>query len=187
MGGLRSSLGIWLLWGIIPWNRNVNIWMKIIIFNFKELGTFLWYSEICKNVNYLQMFRFNKILKMVTHHGAYTVQQTSIYHISRWCRHPVSRLVTAVSWRQPPWITGNSTRQSAWRRTWRDYWFSGDGHRVCKCQSDQFMTYCLPSPYLCMVARYSLPHMLKSLHRLAIAIIVDSTNEEWMTKKLMLI
>ena len=49
------------------------------------------------------------------------------------------------------------------------------------------MTYCLPSPYLCMVARYSLPHMLKSLHRLAIAIIVDSTNEEWMTKKLMLI
>ena len=30
-----------------------------------------------------------------------------------------------------------------------------------------------------MVARYSLPHMLKSLHRLAIAIIMDSTNEEW--------
>ena len=29
-------------------------------------------------------------------------------------------------------------------------------------------------------------HMLKSLHRLAIAIIMDSTNEEWMTKKLML-
>ena len=29
-----------------------------------------------------------------------------------------------------------------------------------------------------MVARYSLPHMLKSLHRLAIAIIMDSTNEE---------
>ena len=29
-------------------------------------------------------------------------------------------------------------------------------------------------------------HMLKSLHRLAIAIIMDLTNEEWMTKKLML-
>ena len=38
-----------------------------------------------------------------------------------------------------------------------------------------------------MVARYSSPHMLKSLHRLEIAIIMDSTNEEWMTKKLMLI
>ena len=49
------------------------------------------------------------------------------------------------------------------------------------------MTYCLSTPFLCMVARYSLPHMLKSLHRLAIAIIMDSTNEEWMTKKLMLI
>ena len=32
------------------------------------------------------------------------------------------------------------------------------------------MTYCLPLPFLRMVARYSLPHMLKSLHRLAIAI-----------------
>ena len=40
------------------------------------------------------------------------------------------------------------------------------------------MTYCLPSPFLRMVARYSLPHMLKSIHRLAIAIIMDSTNEE---------
>ena len=49
------------------------------------------------------------------------------------------------------------------------------------------MTYCLSTPFLRMVARYSLPHMLKSLHRLAIAIIMDSTNEEWMTKKLMLI
>ena len=29
-------------------------------------------------------------------------------------------------------------------------------------------------------------HMLKSLHRLVIAIIMDSTDEEWMTKKLML-
>ena len=49
------------------------------------------------------------------------------------------------------------------------------------------MTYYLPTPFLRMVARYSLPHMHKSLHRLAIAIIMDSTNEEWMTKKLMLI
>ena len=40
------------------------------------------------------------------------------------------------------------------------------------------MTYCLPSPFLRMVARYSLPHMLKSLHRLAIAIIIDSDDEE---------
>ena len=45
------------------------------------------------------------------------------------------------------------------------------------------MIYCLPSPFLRMVARYSLPHMLKSIHRLAIDIIMDSTNEEWMTKK----
>ena len=29
-------------------------------------------SEICKKVNYLQMFRLNKILKMVMHHGAYS-------------------------------------------------------------------------------------------------------------------
>ena len=48
------------------------------------------------------------------------------------------------------------------------------------------MTNCIPSPFLRMVARYSLTHMLKSVHRLAIAIIMDSTNEEWMTKKLML-
>ena len=44
------------------------------------------------------------------------------------------------------------------------------------------MTYCLPLPFLRMVARYSLPHMLKSLLRLAIAIIMDSSNEEWMMK-----
>ena len=44
------------------------------------------------------------------------------------------------------------------------------------------MTDCLPLPFLRMVARYSLPHMLKSLLRLAIAIIMDSTNEEWMMK-----
>ena len=48
------------------------------------------------------------------------------------------------------------------------------------------MTYCLPLPFLRMVARYSLPHMLKSLYRLAIAIIMDTTNEKLMTKKLML-
>ena len=48
------------------------------------------------------------------------------------------------------------------------------------------MTYCLPLPFLRMVARYSLLRMLKSLHRLAIAIIMDSTNEEWMMTKLML-
>ena len=45
---------------------------------------------------------------------------------------------------------------------------------------------CLYVSFLRMVAKYSLPHMLKSLHRLAIAIIMDSTNKEWMTKKLML-
>ena len=103
-----------------------------------------------------------------------TVHQTSIYYISRWfrCRHPVSRPVTVVSWRHPPWIPGNSTKQSAWRRTWRNYWFSGDGMFYCdtvsvrvrgrntvSCQSEKFMTYCLPSPFLRMVARYSLPHM----------------------------
>ena len=59
-------------------------------------------------------------------------------------------------------------------------------HHVCTCQSEKFMTDCLPTPFLRMVARNSLPHILKSLHRLAIAIIIDSTNEEWMTKKLML-
>ena len=62
----------------------------------------------------------------------------------------------------------------------------GEKYRVCTCQSEKFMTYCLPLPFLRMVARYSLPHMLKSLHRLAIAIIMDSTNEEWITKKLVL-
>ena len=46
------------------------------------------------------------------------------------------------------------------------------------------MTYCLPLPFLRMVARYSLPHMLRP--EIAIAIIMDSTNEEWMMKKLML-
>ena len=55
-------------------------------------------------------------------------------------------------------------------------------YRVCTCQSEKFMTYCLPLPFLRMVAKYSLPHMLKSLLRLAIAIIMDSTNEEWMMK-----
>ena len=40
------------------------------------------------------------------------------------------------------------------------------------------MTYCLPLPFLRMVARYSLPHMLKSLHRLAIAIIRRMDGEE---------
>ena len=64
----------------------------------------------------------------------------------------------------------------------------GEKYRVCTCQtqSEKFMTNCLPLPFLRMVARYSLPRMLKSLHRLAIAIIMDSTNEEWMMKKLML-
>ena len=37
-------------------------------------------SEICKKVNYLQMFRLNKILKMVMHHGAYS-QDSSIKKI----------------------------------------------------------------------------------------------------------
>ena len=62
----------------------------------------------------------------------------------------------------------------------------GEKYRVCTCQSEKFMTYCLPLPFLRLVARYSLPHMLKSLHRLAIATIMDSTNEEWMMKILML-
>ena len=64
---------------------------------------------------------------------SYTVHQTRIYHISRWfrCRNPVSRPVTVVSWWRPPWIPGKSTRQSAWRRTWRNYWFSGDGMLYC--------------------------------------------------------
>ena len=48
------------------------------------------------------------------------------------------------------------------------------------------MICCLSTTFLRMLARYSLPHMLKCLHRLEIAIIMGLTIEEWMTKKLML-
>ena len=59
-----------------------------------------------------------------------TVHQTMyLPQILRWfrCCLPVSCPVMVLSWRWPQWVPGNSKRQSAWRRMWRNYWFSGDG------------------------------------------------------------
>ena len=99
-----------------------------ILFRFSSPSAPMKYKQIRKNdVVFFQKNLQSRFFYLLT------VHQTRIYHISRWfrCRHPVSRPVTVVSWWRPPWIPGKSTRQSAWRRTWRNYWFSGDGIFYC--------------------------------------------------------
>ena len=66
MGGLISSIGIsggiWLLWGIISWNRSVNIWMKIIILQSNiEISLIVKYAKrliICKCSDLIRSLRW---------------------------------------------------------------------------------------------------------------------------------
>ena len=121
-------------------NTNLNAWLKVV-----EAEGVWWKADIAgrvwkpwprratapKSAAPEIYFFFLEALRGVIPYS--TPNEYLLYFIYIWfrCRHPVSRPVTVVSWRRPTWIPGYSTKQSAWRRTWRNYWFTGDGMFYC--------------------------------------------------------